>query len=366
MSERELIDWHAAEVRLGHAGAARAREVDRLPAGLRDRALHQGLRLSGRQIPLQAGLAERCRSAAPITPGPIAAMPKLPDHWTIIEEADAAHPFRLATSPSRGFLNSTFNETPSSRAQNRGRPEVMIHPDDAAALGIADGAEVVIGNTRGQVRLHARVFDGRAPRRADRGIDLAERRLSRRQAASTRVTGADAIAPYGGAAFHDNRVWIRPYVADRFLAGRSRRHVASADRLLLHAALPPPSAAPADRCGARPRARARRAWLRCRRHAPAPRACAMIGPESISGTTKCTVAPCSFAPAASARAWVSRPLKAGSRAGWMLIRRPSHCRTNHGVSSRMKPARQTSSMRCASSSACSARSNASRSLPNFR
>ena len=23
------------------------------------------------------------------------------------------------------------------------------------------------------------------------------------------VTGADSIAPYGGAAFHDNRVWIR-------------------------------------------------------------------------------------------------------------------------------------------------------------
>ena len=40
-------------------------------------------------------------------------MPKLPDHWTIIEEADDAHPFRLATSPSRGFLNSTFNETPT-------------------------------------------------------------------------------------------------------------------------------------------------------------------------------------------------------------------------------------------------------------
>ena len=49
---------HAAEVGLGHAGAARAREMDRLPAGFRDRALHQGLRLSGRQIPLQAGLAE--------------------------------------------------------------------------------------------------------------------------------------------------------------------------------------------------------------------------------------------------------------------------------------------------------------------
>ena len=53
----------------------------------------------------------------------------------------------------------------------------MIHPEDAARLGIADGDKVVLGNTRGEVRLHAQVFRRRAPRRADRGIDLAERRL---------------------------------------------------------------------------------------------------------------------------------------------------------------------------------------------
>ncbi len=39
----------------------------------------------------------------------------------------------------------------------------------------------------------------------------------------------------------------------------------------------------------------------CRPSAPAPRACAMIGPASISGTTKCTVAPWVLTPAASAR-----------------------------------------------------------------
>jgi anaerobic selenocysteine-containing dehydrogenase len=141
--------------------------------------------------------------------GPIASMPKLPDHWTIIEEADEAHPMRLATSPSRGFLNSTFNETPTSRAQNRGRPEVMIHPDDAEKLGIADGGQVVIGNTRGQVRLHARVFDG-----VRRGVLIAESIWPNDAYPDGKgintVTGADAIAPYGGAAFHDNKVWIRP------------------------------------------------------------------------------------------------------------------------------------------------------------
>ena len=142
--------------------------------------------------------------------GPISAMPKLPDHWTIIEEQDEAHPFRLATSPSRGFLNSTFNETPSSREREGGRPEVMIHPDDAQTIGIEDGAEVLLGNARGQIRIHARLFYG-----VRRGVLIAESIWPNDAYIDGRgintLTGADAIAPYGGAAFHDNKVWIRPF-----------------------------------------------------------------------------------------------------------------------------------------------------------
>src|SRR5689334_25186382 len=52
--------------------------------------------------------------------------------------------FRLATSPSRSFLNTTFNETPSSQARE-GRASVMIHPLDAASLGIAEGDAVTLG-----------------------------------------------------------------------------------------------------------------------------------------------------------------------------------------------------------------------------
>ena len=59
-------------------------------------------------------------------------MPSLPDHWTIIEEADEKHPFRLATSPSRSYLNTSFNETPGSQARE-GAPTVMMHPKDAAS-----------------------------------------------------------------------------------------------------------------------------------------------------------------------------------------------------------------------------------------
>jgi anaerobic selenocysteine-containing dehydrogenase len=144
----------------------------------------------------------------PIPCGPIKSMPTLPDHWTVIEEADSTHPFRLATSPAREFLNSSFNETPSSR-KREGRPTVMIHPEDAAPLAVTDGGKVVVGNRHGEVRMHARLFPG-----VRRGVLIAESVWPNNAYEDGRgintLTGADAVAPYGGAAFHDNRAWIRP------------------------------------------------------------------------------------------------------------------------------------------------------------
>jgi anaerobic selenocysteine-containing dehydrogenase len=144
---------------------------------------------------------------SPYKSGPVEAMPPLPDHWTSIEEQDAEHPFRLATSPARGFLNSTFTETPTSLAQEA-RPTVMIHPDDARDHGIRDGDFVVLGNRRGEVRLHAKLFDG-----VRRGVLIAESIWPNAAYADgcgiNTLTGADPVAPYGGAAFHDNKVWLR-------------------------------------------------------------------------------------------------------------------------------------------------------------
>jgi len=137
-------------------------------------------------------------------------MPSLPDHWTAIEEADEAHPFRLATSPSRSFLNTSFNETPSSQARE-GAPSVMIHPDDAAPLGIADGDAVTLGNVRGETTLTARLFEG-----LRRGVLIAESVHPNKAHIGGRgintLTGAEAVAPVGGAAFHDNKVWVRKAV----------------------------------------------------------------------------------------------------------------------------------------------------------
>jgi hypothetical protein len=46
----------------------------------------------------------------------------------------------------------------------------------------------VLGNERARVRLHARLFDG-----VQRDV----------------LTGDDSPAPFGSAAVHDNRVWLR-------------------------------------------------------------------------------------------------------------------------------------------------------------
>ena len=139
--------------------------------------------------------------------GPWEQMPSLPDHWTVIEEADEAHPFRLATSPSRSFLNTTFNETPSSIARE-GKPSVMMHPEDAAALGVVDGEVVTLGNVRGETNLTVRLFDG-----LRRGVLIAESVQPNKAHIGGRgintLTGAEAVAPIGGAAFHDNKVWVK-------------------------------------------------------------------------------------------------------------------------------------------------------------
>src|ERR1700730_16225278 len=92
--------------------------------------------------------------------------------------------------------------------------------------------------------------------------------------------------------------------------------------------------------------------------------CIRIGPASVSGITKCTVAPEIFTPARSAWPWGSRPGNEGSSEGWMLSIRPYQRCTNSAVNSRMKPPRQISSTRCWSSAACRTASNAARSPPN--
>jgi anaerobic selenocysteine-containing dehydrogenase len=145
-------------------------------------------------------------------------MPRFPDQMEGIEAATPETPFRLMTSPARRFLNTSFTETPGSRARE-GRPTLLIHPEAADRLGIADGDRVALGNRRGQVVVHARRFDGLQsgtvvvegiwPNGAfEGGIGI------------NALVGADPIPPYGGGAFHDTAVWVRS--AERRASGAER------------------------------------------------------------------------------------------------------------------------------------------------
>lgn len=138
--------------------------------------------------------------------GPFESLPKFPDHWRVIEEATAEFPFRLATSPARNFLNSSFNQTPTSITRE-GFPKVFMHPSDAKERGIKDGAWVRVSNQRGAVQIRAQIMNG-----LQRGVLVAESVWPNSAFPDGRgintLTGADPVAPFGGAAFHDNRVNI--------------------------------------------------------------------------------------------------------------------------------------------------------------
>jgi anaerobic selenocysteine-containing dehydrogenase len=149
--------------------------------------------------------------------GPLhACMPKLPDHMETIDTASAEHPFRLVTSPARSFLNTSFTEMSSSR-KREGRPTVLMHPADADRLGITEGARVRLGNTRGQVVLHARLVGGMQP-----GVLVAESiwpsECFEGGIGINALTSDDPGPPAGGAVFHDTAVWMQAVAVELPLA----------------------------------------------------------------------------------------------------------------------------------------------------
>lgn len=206
MTEREVIDWTLQKSGWGTFDELAATNFRDVQPKFEEAHYLKGFAYGDRKFRFKPDWPKVPNAnAGPM--GPVETMPGLPDHWPVIEEADADYPFRLATSPSRSYLNSTFAETPSSR-KREGRPEVMINPADAERLGIANGGKVEVGSPRGTVILHARVTEQTRP-----GTLIAEGLWANSDHEGGRginmLTGADAVAPFGGAAFHDNKVWIR-------------------------------------------------------------------------------------------------------------------------------------------------------------
>ena len=137
-----------------------------------------------------------------------ATMPKYADWWDINEQTSDEHPFRLATSPARTYLNTSFNETPGSQ-KREGKPSLLVHPDDVSELGLSKGDDILLGNHRGEVVLELKLFDG-----VQRGVVIAEsihpNKAHKRGKGINTLIGSDPVPPFGGAAFHDAAVWLKP------------------------------------------------------------------------------------------------------------------------------------------------------------
>ncbi len=88
----------------------------------------------------------------------------LPDHVPNYEMpgSDTRYPLAMISPPARNFLNSTFVNVQSLR-DIESEPVLEIHPQDASARGIADGAVVEVFNDRGRYRCKAKVCERARP-----------------------------------------------------------------------------------------------------------------------------------------------------------------------------------------------------------
>jgi anaerobic selenocysteine-containing dehydrogenase len=121
--------------------------------------------------------------------------------------ADPGDGLVLISAASHYFLNTTFGTNPELR-RRAGDPRVTIHPDDAAARGIADGTPILVANDRGCFEAVAEVSDRVRP-----GVAATAKgrwaKLSGGATVNATVDERDSDFN-GGAVFHDNRVRILP------------------------------------------------------------------------------------------------------------------------------------------------------------
>ncbi len=92
----------------------------------------------------------------------------VPDHVPNYESRQSSpdlaqrYPLAMISPPARNFLNSSFVNLKSLR-DIEGEPLLEMHPDDAAARGIASGSLVRIFNDRGSYRCNCRVSERARP-----------------------------------------------------------------------------------------------------------------------------------------------------------------------------------------------------------
>ena len=132
----------------------------------------------------------------------------VPPHEGAQSPLAARYPLAMISPPARNFLNSSFVNVGSLRETER-EPLLEMHPDDAAARGIADGAMVEVFNERGRYHCRARVGERARPGVVN-GLGVWWRKFGARGTNVNELT-SQRLTDIGRApTFYDCRVEVRP------------------------------------------------------------------------------------------------------------------------------------------------------------
>jgi anaerobic selenocysteine-containing dehydrogenase len=166
----------------------------------------EGVPFAGGRFPTPSGKVELfCQALAAEGADP------LPGRFNDEEDdggafADPALALRLVSGAAHHFVSSSL-ASQAGLLKNAGEPIVEIHPDDAAARGIADRDAVVVANGRGWFGVRARVTDA-----VRRGVVASPKGRWAKHMGGRNVnqTTSDALADLAGqSTFHSTRVWVR-------------------------------------------------------------------------------------------------------------------------------------------------------------
>ena len=137
----------------------------------------------------------------------------LPDHVPNYESAGstpelaARYPLAMISPPARNFLNSSFVNVTSLREAER-EPLLEMHPQDAAARGVTDGAMVEVFNERGSYHCRARLGERARPGVVN-GLGVWWRKFGVRGTNVNELTSQRLTDIGRGPTFHDCRVEVR-------------------------------------------------------------------------------------------------------------------------------------------------------------
>jgi anaerobic selenocysteine-containing dehydrogenase len=118
------------------------------------------------------------------------------------------YPLAFISPPAHHFLNSTFSAQPTL-SRRESEPFLTIHPQDAAARGIADGQQVRTFNDRGAFLARARVSDAARPGVVV-GLSIWWSKMCPGGRNANAVTSQEVTDMGGGATFYDVLVEVAP------------------------------------------------------------------------------------------------------------------------------------------------------------